>query len=164
MDSRAMRTIQGNSLVELAVIGNNHASLTQRRHILLLVETEAAGDSHRPSLAVFVLAADGLASILPQTGISVLAGNFEDRIHLAALTIEMDRDNCLGMWCDCLGELARVEIYTCADQCRRKSISAPSVAGAAAVAIQVIGVVITRSPGFDSESNHREKQCRRPVS
>jgi len=82
---------------ELGIIGDHHATISQRSEILAREERVAAQISHaaRPQ-AIRIFSADRLGCVLNHSE-SVLPRHLYNRVHLGALPIEMDRKKGFGL-------------------------------------------------------------------
>ena len=91
-----MRTVQRDALEQGGVVGDHHAAFAQGRDVLLLVETEAAGHAHAAGFAPLVFGADRVAGVLDH-GDAVRLAIARIGVHVAALAVQMHRQNRLGV-------------------------------------------------------------------
>ena len=73
IDARAVGTVEGDALEDLRIVGGDDAAFAQGAHVLLFVETEAAGGAHAAGLAALIFRAHGMAGVFDD-GEAVLFG------------------------------------------------------------------------------------------
>ncbi|OQB32369.1 MAG: hypothetical protein BWY07_01933 [Candidatus Hydrogenedentes bacterium ADurb.Bin170] len=104
-----MGAVERNPFVYIGIIRRNDAAFPQSGNIFLLMKAETAYLAQRPGFSSFIGAADRVTGIFDHSK-TVLFGNSIDCIHIAALTVEMNRYDCFGFRSDSRFYLRRINI------------------------------------------------------
>ena len=138
---RSLRTVAS----MFGVVGDERAAVAERAEVLLDDEAGRGGVAELADPEPVAGGVDRLRVVFDHAQL-VLVGDLPDRRHVGALAVEVDRDDGLGLRRDRRFDLRRVDAFVFGSQSTNTAV-APAIQMASAVAKNVLGWVMTSSPG-----------------
>src|SRR4051812_23428173 len=95
---------------ELGIVGCDQTAIAEAAQVFGRVKTEAACQTDRAGASAFVFRANRLASVLDDRDAASRIGNLLNITHRGALPEQVDRNDRLGIACDLINNVGRIEV------------------------------------------------------